>query len=81
MRQTSINDRQRSPARWSGAKRDWTPIAVAILRPERAPLPCALDDSPYAKAQLETLKYQPDFPARFGYIEDATAPCQAFFAW
>jgi putative transposase len=40
-----------------------------------------LDDSPYAKAQLETLKYQPDFPARFGYIEDATAPCQAFFAW
>ena len=27
------------------------------------------------------MKYRPDFPARFGCIEDARAHCQAFFAW
>jgi putative transposase len=43
--------------------------------------PCASDDNPYAEAQFKTLKYRPDFPARFGCIEDARAHCQAFFAW
>jgi len=43
--------------------------------------PCVLDDNPYAEAQLETLKYQPDFPKCFGCIEDARAYCQAFFHW
>jgi putative transposase len=27
------------------------------------------------------MKYKPDFPARFGYIEDTRAYCQTFFAW
>jgi hypothetical protein len=27
------------------------------------------------------LKYRPDFPARFGSIEDARAHCQEFFRW
>jgi putative transposase len=27
------------------------------------------------------MKYRPDFPARFGCIEDARRHCQAFFAW
>ena len=27
------------------------------------------------------MKYRPDFPARFGCIEDARLHCQAFFAW
>jgi putative transposase len=43
--------------------------------------PCVLGDSPHPKAQLETLKYQLDFPLRFGYVEDARAPYQAFLAW
>jgi len=43
--------------------------------------PCVLDDSPHPNAQLETLKYQLGFPLRFGYVEDARAPCQAFLAW
>lgn len=36
------------------------------------------DDNPYAEAPLKTLKYRPDFPARFGSLEDARA--QALFA-
>jgi len=43
--------------------------------------PCVPDDNPYSEAQFKTLKYRPDFPARFGLIEDARAHCQAFFAW
>ncbi len=39
------------------------------------------DDNPHSESQFKTLKYRPDFPARFGCIEDARAHCQAFFAW
>lgn len=39
------------------------------------------DDNPYSEAQFKTLKYRPDFPERFGSIEDARAHCQSFFAW
>ncbi|MBI2741273.1 MAG: transposase [Rhodospirillales bacterium] len=27
------------------------------------------------------MKYRPDFPQRFGSLEDARARCQAFFTW
>jgi transposase InsO family protein len=43
--------------------------------------PHVSDDNPYSEAQFKTLKYRPDFPERFGSIEDARAHCQAFFAW
>jgi len=43
--------------------------------------PHVSDDNPYSEAQFKTLKYQPDFPARFGSIEHARALCQGFFAW
>ena len=43
--------------------------------------PYVSDDNPYSEAQFKTLKYRPDFPARFGCIEDARSHCQAFFAW
>ena len=41
--------------------------------------PHVSDDNPYSEAQFKTLKYRPDFPDRFGCIEDARAHCQAFF--
>jgi putative transposase len=43
--------------------------------------PHVSDDNPYSEAQFKTLKYRPDFPARFGSIEDARAHCQTFFRW
>jgi putative transposase len=43
--------------------------------------PHVSDDNPYSEAQFKTLKYRPDFPARFGSIEDARAHCQDFFRW
>ena len=43
--------------------------------------PYTSDDNPYSEAQFKTLKYRPDFPERFGSVEDARAHCQTFFAW
>ena len=43
--------------------------------------PSVSDDNPYSEAQFKTLKYRPDFPDRFGSLEDARAHCQRFFAW
>jgi putative transposase len=43
--------------------------------------PYVSDDNPFSEAQFKTLKYRPDFPARFGCLADARAFCQEFFAW
>jgi putative transposase len=43
--------------------------------------PQVSNDNPFSEAQFKTLKYRPDFPARFGSLEDARVFCQAFFAW
>ena len=43
--------------------------------------PHTSDDNPYSEAQFKTLKYRPDFPERFGCIEDSRNHCQAFFPW
>jgi putative transposase len=43
--------------------------------------PHTSDDNPYSESQFKTLKYRPDFPERFGSIEDARNFCQSFFAW
>lgn len=43
--------------------------------------PHVSDDNPYSEAQFKTFKYRPDFPERFGCIEDARAHCQQFFQW
>ena len=43
--------------------------------------PHVSDDNPFSEAQFKTLKYRPDFPPRFGSIEDARAHCRKFFQW
>jgi putative transposase len=43
--------------------------------------PHVSDDNPFSEAQFKTLKYRPDFPGRFGSIQDARRHCQGFFAW
>jgi putative transposase len=43
--------------------------------------PHTSDDNPYSESQFKTLKYRPDFPERFGSIEDARMFCQTFFPW
>ncbi len=55
----------------------WTPAAS---NPAYT-LFCDEPDNPYSEAQFKTLKYRPDFPARFTSIEAARLHCQRFFAW
>ena len=43
--------------------------------------PRCSNDNPYSESQFRTLKYRPDFPARFGSFEDAHAHCGDFFSW
>jgi putative transposase len=43
--------------------------------------PHCSNDNPYSEAQFKTLKYRPEFPDRFGSIEDGRAFCRRFFSW
>ena len=43
--------------------------------------PHVSDDNPFSESQFKTLKYRPEFPDRFGSIQDARSFCQAFFPW
>lgn len=43
--------------------------------------PHTANDNPFSETQFQTLKYRPDFPARFGSLEDARTFCRRFFAW
>jgi putative transposase len=43
--------------------------------------PYQSNDNPYSESQFKTMKYRPEFPARFGSIQDARAFCRHFFNW
>ena len=43
--------------------------------------PHVSNDNPFSESAFKTLKYRPDFPDRFGCIEDARSFCASFFAW
>ena len=39
------------------------------------------NDNPYSEAQFKTMKYRPDYPDRFGAVEDGRVWARAFFDW
>ncbi len=43
--------------------------------------PHVSNDNPYSESHFKTLKYRPEFPRRFGCIEDARSHCADFFRW
>ena len=43
--------------------------------------PHVSDDNPYSESQFRTMKYRPEFPERFGCIQDSRAFSQGFFRW
>ncbi len=43
--------------------------------------PHVSDDNPFSEAHFKTLKYRPDFPARFGSMVHGRAHCRDFFGW
>jgi putative transposase len=43
--------------------------------------PHVSNDNPFSEAQFKTLKYRPEFPKRFGCIDDARIFSQGLFSW
>ena len=43
--------------------------------------PHVSDDNPFSEAHFKTMKYRPDYPDRFGSIQDARLFCQGFMTW
>ena len=43
--------------------------------------PHVSNDNPYSEAQFKTMKYRPDYPTRFGCLQDARAWATEFFDW
>ncbi len=43
--------------------------------------PHVSNDNPFSESQFKTMKYRPEFPERFGSLQDARRFCQTFFAW
>lgn len=43
--------------------------------------PHVSNDNPYSESHFKTLKYGPNFPDKFGSIEDAKAFCKSFVTW
>ena len=43
--------------------------------------PYTSNDNPFSESHFKTLKYQPQFPKRFGCIQDAKTFCRHFFNW
>lgn len=43
--------------------------------------PYTPDDNPFSEAQFRTMKYRPDYPARFGSLADAQTWARGFFSW
>lgn len=67
-----------------GAAMRSKPVASLLLDLEVAKShsrPHVSDDNPFSESQFKTMKYRPEFPQRFGCIQEARAHCQAFFAW
>jgi putative transposase len=43
--------------------------------------PHTSNDNPFSESHFKTLKYRPEFPDRFGSLQDARSFCQRFFSW
>jgi len=43
--------------------------------------PHVSNDNPFSESQFKTMKYQGDFPDRFGSYQDAQSHCRQFFGW
>ncbi len=43
--------------------------------------PHVSNDNPFSEAQFKTLKYRPDFPERFGCIQDTRNVCHKLMTW
>ncbi len=87
---TEAFDRQRvAPGELTVHSDRGTPMTSKLLTQKLADLgvtksfsrPRVSNDNPYSESHFKTLKNRPEYPGRFGSIEDARSFCRRFFAW
>ncbi|MBW2557806.1 MAG: DDE-type integrase/transposase/recombinase [Deltaproteobacteria bacterium] len=73
---------------WMVAHREKSALAKKLIEQscekqgiQRDQLIIVSNDNPYSESQFKTMKYRPDFPERFGCIEDSRSFCLDFFHW
>lgn len=54
-------------------------IDLAVCRSHSRPR--VSNDNPFSESGFKTMKYSPDFPARFGAIGEAEEFCRRYFVW
>ena len=54
-------------------------LAPGRPRHNQALAPYVSNDNPYSESQFKTMKYCPEFPSRFGCLEDGRLFCRGFF--
>ncbi len=70
----------RRPRRAAARQASRVPLAdLGITKTHSRPYTSS--DNPYSESNFKTLKYRPEFPARFDDIEHARAHCRAFVDW
>jgi putative transposase len=65
-----------------GASRRSKPVALLLADlgvTKTHSRPQVSNDHPFSESQFKTLKYRPDFPERFGSLEDSRSFCRTFF--
>lgn len=68
--------------RGSAMKSDTLAQLLADLGASRSfSRPRVSDDNAFSEAQFKTMKYQPDYPGRFGSVEHGRGWLQEFFGW
>jgi putative transposase len=45
------------------------------------PRPRSSNDNPFSESQFKTMKYQHDYPGRFGSLQKARSWANSFFTW
>lgn len=61
--------------------KSWETLVTDLEINKTLSRPYVSDDNPFSESQFKTLKYCPEYPERFGCVEDARSFCQAFFDW
>jgi putative transposase len=59
----------------------FTTLCVTLGIAQSFSRPHVSDDNPFSESQFKTMKYQPDFPVRFGSLLHARAWMEEFFTW
>ena len=54
-------------------------ISLGVTRSHSRPN--VSNDNPFSESHFKTMKYRPEFPARFGCHEDGLSFCRHFFGW